>query len=372
MAYTTIDDPSAYFQTALYAGNNTTGHSITNDGNSDLQPDWVWIKQRTSNNPHTVQDTSRGFAGSGEVNLVIPNTDGAEVTNGAFESFDSNGFTVGGTNPASGAYNLSGSNYVAWQWKANGGTTTSKSSTTIDTNVTTPCVQQVNTDAGFSIITYTASSSYAGTETHLEHGLGAGPRFLMVKRRDATANWAVYHADNGGSPNAGYSYNVLNSDAATAQSSPTNKYWLNTPAESNATLLAFGVENGADGGEYVCYAFAEKQGYSKFGKYVGNGSTNGPFVYTGFKPALIITKNADATDSWNLLDNKRSPYNVANKYLQADNANAEGTYTFYDILSNGFKIRNTGNANISGNTITYMAWAENPFVTSTGVPTTAR
>ena len=372
MAYTNINDPSAHFQTKVYTGSNSN-QSITNDGNSDLQPDWIFASYRTLppyTNHQAIIDSSRGRA-----KILESDTTAAEATttNAAYDlvSFDTNGFTVGAVNSTSGL-NASGISHVAWQWKCNGGTTTSKSSTTIDTNVTTPCVQQVNTDAGFSIITYTASSSYAGTETHLEHGLGAGPRFLMVKRRDTAANWAVYHADNGGSPNAGYSYNVLNSDAATAQSSPTNKYWLNTPAESNATLLAFGVENGADGGEYVCYAFAEKQGYSKFGKYVGNGSTNGPFVYTGFKPALIITKNADATDSWNLLDNKRSPYNVADKYLQADNANAEGTYTFYDILSNGFKIRNTGNANISGNTITYMAWAENPFVTSTGVPTTAR
>jgi len=380
MAYTTIDDPSAYFQTALYAGNNTTGHSITNDGNSDLQPDWVWIKQRTSNNPHTVQDTSRGFAGSGEVNLVIPNTDGAEVTNGAFESFDSNGFTVGGTNPASGAYNLSGSNYVAWQWKANGGTTTSKSSTTIDTNVTTPCVQQVNTDAGFSIITYTASSSYAGTETHLEHGLGVGPRFLMVKRRDTAADWAVYHADNGGSPNAGYSYNLLNSTAATAQSSPTNKYWLNTPAESNATLLAFGLENGADGGEYVCYAFAEKQGYSKFGKYVGNGNANGTFVYTGFAPAFVMLKDTSQATNWEMFDVKRNPFNVRNLKLGANLAVDENgsdlgntNQNNIDILSNGFKMR-TGNTdtNVNGDTYIYMAFAENPFTTSTGIPTTAR
>jgi hypothetical protein len=365
MAYTNIDDPSAYFQVATYTGNGST-QSITNDGNSDMQPDWVWIKSRSNASWHSLQDSSRGAT-----KTLFTNTTNAEITyTDAQTSFDSDGFSLG-ADTSGGSVNVSSRTYVAWNWKANGGTTTSKSSTTIDTNVTTPCVQQVNTDAGFSIITYTASSSYAGTETHLEHGLGVGPKVLFVKRRDTAANWAVYHAENGASPNAGYGYLVLNSDVATATSST---YWLNTPAESNATLLAFGNNTsvGADGGEYVCYAFAEKQGYSKFGKYVGNGSTNGPFVYTGFKPALIITKNADGTDSWNLLDNKRSPYNVANKYLQADNANAEGTYTFYDILSNGFKIRNTGNANISGNTITYMAFAENPFVTSTGIPTTAR
>ena len=148
MAYTTIDDPSAHFQTALYAGNNTTDHNITNDGNSDLQPDLVWIKQRTSDNPHVLQDTSRGFNGSGLAFNLQTNSTAVEGTNGAFESFNTNGFGVGGTNVASGAYNLSGSNYVAWQWKANGGTTASNSSGSVTSTT------QVNSDAGFSIVTF--------------------------------------------------------------------------------------------------------------------------------------------------------------------------------------------------------------------------
>ena len=352
MAYTNIDDPSAYFQTALYAGNNTTDHNIANDGNSNLQPDLVWIKQRTSNNPHTLQDTSRGFAGNGEINLLISNTTGAEVTNGAFESFNTNGFGVGGTNVASGAYNLSGYNYVAWQWKANGGTTVSNTSGSTTTTV------QANQDAGFSIVTYLSNGNVSNQT--LGHGLGVAPDVIISKRRGATTDWPVYHKSLGVG-----SIIYLDTNAAASTSSP--------PYKDTPTSTVFSTQNEFQASDnYVSYCFAEKQGYSKFGKYVGNGSTNGPFVYTGFKPALIITKNADATDSWNLLDIKRSPYNVADKYLQADNANAEGTYTFYDILSNGFKIRNTGNANISGNDIIFMAFAENPFVTSTGIPTTAR
>ena len=352
MAYTNIDDPSAYFQTALYAGNNTTDHNIANDGNSDLQPDLVWIKQRTSNNPHTLQDTSRGFAGNGEINLLVSNTTGAEVTNGAFESFNTNGFGVGGTNVASGAYNLSGYNYVAWQWKANGGTTVSNTSGSTTTTV------QANQDAGFSIVTYLSNGNVSNQT--LGHGLGVAPDVIISKRRGATTDWPVYHKSLGVG-----SIIYLDTNAAASTSSP--------PYKDTPTSTVFSTQNEFQASDnYVSYCFAEKQGYSKFGKYVGNGSTNGPFVYTGFKPALIITKNADATDSWNLLDIKRSPYNVADKYLQADNANAEGTYTFYDILSNGFKIRNTGNANISGNDIIFMAFAENPFVTSTGIPTTAR
>jgi len=357
MAYSDIKDPSAHFQTALYAGNNTTDHNIANDGNSDLQPDFVWIKQRNSNNPHTVQDTSRGFAGNGEVNLLIPNTNGAEVTNGAFESFNTNGFGVGGTNVASGAYNLSGSNYVAWQWKANGGTTSSNTDGTITSTV------QANTTSGFSIVTYTGNATNNAT---VGHGLGAALSVLIIKDLTDGSVWGVWHKDL---TDAGYRLTLSTDGAQTNDSGFMGGGNRTLPTSSVFSLGAGGGGNGTNA--YIAYCFAEKQGYSKFGSYVGNGSTNGPNIYTGFKPALIITKNADGTDSWNLLDNKRSPHNAADKYLQADNANAEGTYTFYDILSNGFKIRNTGNANISGNTIIYMAFAENPFVAG-GVPTTAR
>jgi len=237
---------------------------------------------------------------------------------------------------------------------------------------------QVNTDAGFSILTYTASTSYAGTETHLEHGLGVGPKVLIVKRRNSSAEWAVYHAENGASPSAGYGYLVLNSTAATATSST---YWLNTPAESNATLLAFGnnASVGADGGEYVCYAFAEKQGYSKFGKYIANGNAggDGPFVYTGFKPAFFMVKNNRAGQNWLMVDAKRDPNNLVNHGLLANSTAAESTAVDFnvDFLSNGIKIRTVGTGwfnMYAGDEYYYMAFAENPFVTSTGIPTTAR
>ena len=370
MAYTTIDDPSAYFQTATYTGNGST-QSITNDGNSDLQPDWVWIKSRSNGSWHSLQDSSRGAT-----KTLFSNTTNAEVTyTDAQTSFDSDGFSLG-ADASGGSVNVNSRTYVAWQWKANGGTTTSKSSGTVAGNVTTPCVQQVNTDAGFSILTYTASTSYAGTETHLEHGLGVGPKVLIVKRRDTTGNWNVYHAGNGASPNAGYGYLLLNTANATQVASPSNQYWLNTPAESNATLLALGAENGANGGQYVCYAFAEKQGYSKFGSYVGNGNANGAFVYTGFKPAFVMVKiSSGTTAGWYMWDTKRETFNPNNKYINAAEADAEGENSIFDvdILSNGFKMRNTNaGLNGSGNSYIYMAFAENPFVTSTGIPTTAR
>jgi len=365
MAYTNIDDPSAHFQTKIYSGQNSV-QSVTNDGNSNLKPDWLWIKSRNDSDIHVITNSTTGT----DLYVQSNNNAAAVSSTGDVESFDTNGFSLAGVNDR---VNTNGGLFVAWQWKANGGTTTSKSSATVSGNVTTPCVQQVNTDAGFSILTYTASTSYAGTETHLEHGLGVGPRFLIVKRRDTAANWAVYHAENGASSNAGYGYLSLNSTAATATSST---YWLNTPAESNATLLAFGnnAATGADGGEYVCYAFAEKQGYSKFGKYVGNGNANGPFVYTGFKPAFVMIKRTDSTANWDMFTGEISTFNIVSDRLRANLSNAEQTgFDRLDFVSNGFKIRNTNTTgNTSGGTYIYMAFAENPFVTSTGIPTTAR
>jgi len=369
MAYTNINDPSAYFTTTLYTGNGST-QDITNNANAgNFKPDYIWTKARGATGGHTNQNSN---VGAGK--QVYPHLAYQEETVSGVSAFLTNGFSLG----SNGTSNANGITHVAWQWKCNGGTTTSKSSATVSGNVTTPCVQQVNTDAGFSILTYTASTSYAGTETHLEHGLGVGPRFLLVKRRDASADWAVYHADNGASPSAGYGYLVLNSSAATATSST---YWLNTNAESNATLLAFGNNTsvGADGGEYVCYAFAEKQGYSKFSKYVGNGVGDGPFVYTGFKPAFVMFKRL-GSQSWDIHDSTRDPFNPMPRRLLPNLTEAEETrptsgasIDCMDFLSNGFKIKSVESIiNTSGDTYVYMAFAENPFVTSTGIPTTAR
>jgi len=393
MAYTNIDRPQDYFVTTTWTGNDVDGRTISN---GEFKPDFLWMFHRNiaGSCPGVVYNSTIGagtnsaaFGGNanGQYNALFTPYN-YELANGDFYRYGylsgltSTGFTCAAGNDPSGyqnyRHNQTGYNYVAWQWKANGGTTTSKSSTTINTNVTTPCIQQVNTTSGFSIITYTASTSYAGSETHLEHGLGVGPKVVIVKSLDAYGNWAVYHAENGGSPNAGYSYNLLNSTAATAQSSPTNQYWLNTPAESNATLLAFGsgADTGANGTNYVAYCFAEKQGYSKFGSYVGNGNDNGPFIYTGFKPAFVLTKGTNASQ-WRLYDSARSPNNVNINRLFPYSTSAEATDTDagIDMLSNGFKIRGSGgDYNASGTKYIYMAFAEHPFTTSTGIPTTAR
>jgi len=350
MAYTNINDPSAYFQAFLYTGNGSN-RTITLPGNSDLKFDLYWYKQRSQTGHHRMFDTSRGLSVE-----LYPNLTAADSSATYFNNQQANSFDIIANDSAT---NTNGVTFANWQWKANGGTTSSNTDGTITSTV------QANTTAGFSIVTYTGNGSSNQT---VGHGLGVAPDFIVVKSRNTVAttdaNWIGYHKELTSS----YKIQLNLSTAAGA----TGNWNSTSPTTSVFSILSGNGGTNASGGNFVAYCFAEKKGYSKFGKYVGNGSTNGPFVYTGFKPALIITKNADATDSWNLLDNKRSPYNVADKYLQADNANAEGTYTFYDILSNGFKIRNTGNANISGNNIIYMAFAENPFVTSTGVPTTAR
>jgi hypothetical protein len=370
MAYTNINDPSAYFQTALYAGNNTTDHNITNDGNSDLQPDFVWIKQRTSNNPHVLHDTSRGFAGNGEVNLLVSNTTGAEATNGGFESFNTNGFGVGGTNVASGAYNLSGSNYVAWQWKANGGTTASNTDGDINSTV------QVNQDAGFSIVTYTGNGSTS--DQTIGHGLGVRANAVIVKNRDSAVNWVVYV--DGLTANHSLELNTADGESDSTQGRVLSN------AGSRGTSTIFSIRSGSgsvvqtntSGEDYVAYCFAEKQGYSKFSSYVGNGTANnGPFVYLGFKPAFVMIKSTAATGAHIMWDLKRSPFNLMDDIINAAEADAESTNGIYgiDVVSNGFKIKNTGannGTNQSGTKYVYYAFAENPFVTSTGVPTTAR
>jgi len=359
MAYTNIDDPSAYFQTALYTG-NAGNQTITNDGNSDLQPDFVWLKSRTFTSVHLAQDSTRGATG-GVYRYLQPDNTAAEAvqTDGdGITSLNSDGFSLGFNN--SNSWNQSGNTYVAWQWKANGGTTSSNTDGGITTTV------QANQDAGFSIVTYTGT----GSSNTIGHGLGVAPNMMIVKNRSGAYNWAVYHKDSNSSPEDYY-----------AQLNTENTFSLATDifGTSPATSSVIGVKNfnetNASGSNYVAYCFASKQGYSKFGSYKGNTNANGAFVYTGFKPAFVLIKKANVSnDSWVILDTARNPYNGMNARLFPDLTNSESTsQVLIDSLSNGFKMRTADTAyNGSGVTYVYMAFAENPFVTSTGIPTTAR
>ena len=323
MAYTNIDDPSAYFQVATYTGTGST-QSITNDGNSNLKPDWVWVKSRSNGGTNNVVfDSSRGVNNRLITNLTIAEDTGDGY--GVVSAFNTDGFTV---NPQTNLINVGGDGYtyVAWQWKANGGTTSTNTDGSINTTV------QSNSTAGFNIITYTGTG---GGET-LGHGLGVAPDMWIVKRRSGTGSWAVGFNDSsilGGTSN----YLILQSAAAT---STYNNFWGSSPANSNVMRIAGDSTIGGSGSTYVAYVFAQKQGYSKFGSYVGNGvANNGPFVYLGFKPAFVMIKSTAATGAHYLWDTKRNPFNGADDTLNAAEADAEtsnGIMTV-DILSNGLK-----------------------------------
>ncbi len=353
MAYTTIDDGSAYFQTAIYSGTGN-GQQVTNDGNSNLQPDFIWAKRRDDLGYHQLIDSSRGGT-----KRLWSNDNGTEGTQNNVASFDSDGFTAGDSSDIT----PSSTTMVAWQWKANGGTTTSNgASGDIKASVT-----QREDTAKFAICTYTGTGINAGQSHRVNHGLGTTPHVMLFKSRGASGDWVVYHHKNTSSPETDYL--VLNENNATADSA--NKFNDTAPNTSYATI---GGDDNISSGTMLLYSFAGVQGYSKFGGYTGNGNADGVFVYLGFKPALIIVKATD-TDNWRMYDHKRAnPYNVINVRLTADTNSAESQDdNECDFLSNGVKFRSSsGGVNSDGQAYTYMAWAEHPFVSSEGVPVTAR
>ena len=355
MAYTDIDDPSAYFHTQLYTG-NATARSITNDANAgDFKPDWVWIKVRNNANNHRLFDSSRGATKD-----LISNSNSAESTDATrLTSFNTNGFSIG----TNAEVNSNTHNIVAWQWKANGGTTTTNDASATGIG-TIDSVYQANTTAGFSIVTYTGTTS-AGS---IAHGLGAVPKMIIVKNiQDGAENWAV-QSPTASDPWTDYMWldlpNALDDNAG---------LWNDTaPTSTVFTIGTSGVVSQAE--NHVAYCFAEKQGYSKIGKYIGNGNANGTFVYTGFKPAYVMVKRTNGVGSWVIHDSTRAGFsNPTDEYVYANATNVEATDIPHDFLSNGFKIRATwDDTNGSGSTYIYMAFADSPFVSSKGVPTTAR
>ena len=353
MAYTTIDDPSVYFQTALYNGNAGT-QSIVNDGFSNLQPDMVWIKCRSGT--HATENHNLFDAVRGVTKFSIPNgTTAADSTDSnSLTAFNTDGFSLGTRTDVNG----SGA-YVGWQWKVNGA---GSENTVGDLTVTN---LSVNTTAGIAIgkITNGFTSTGSNSET-IGHGLGYVPKMIMIKNTEATSNWEMYHVGIGNTKKV-----KLNSADAAADSTLFNN---TTPTSS-----VWSVRGGdfATGEDIVFYALADVQGYQKIGSYLGNGNADGPFVYTGFKPAFVMAKRAiGGNGSWWMRDNKIAPFNLASQVLAANSAGAEtnGVATM-DILSNGFKLRDTTDAtNNSSGTYIYYAVAESPFVTSTGIPATAR
>ena len=344
-----ITDGSAYFNPVLFTGNSGTAFSVTGVG---FQPDFVWGKPRSYADNHRLMDVVRG-----STKQLISNATNAEFTQAqGITSFDSDGFTVGTHN----GLNTGTNTYVGWCWLADNTTGSSNTDGSINTTATS-----VNTTAGFSISKYDGS----GSNATVGHGLGIAPKMVIVKEMTDSRSWVVYHEGIGDAAKVFY----LNQTAAAGTDATV---WNSTAPTS--TVFSVGTANGSNGSgnTYIAYAFAEIPGYSSIGSYTGNGSaTDGPFVYTGFKPAFVMFKvSSNAPTGWAIIDNKRSnPFNPTDGLLQPDQSGAEGTTDKWDILSNGFKVRTTWPAvNGNGYTVTYMAFAEHPFGGDGVAPATAR
>ena len=346
MAYTTINKSSLHFNTKLWTGTGSE-NAITGVG---FQPDWVWIKERNNTTSHRSFDVLRGATYE-----VFPDlNDGHSADAQSLKSFDSDGFTLG----TDGATNGSSDTYVAWNWKAGG-------SGSANSNGSVASTVSANTTAGFSIVKF----SYPGSGNFtVGHGLGVAPKMFILKGL-GTANWQVYHESLGNTNNTQMNY-------TNAKTSAANWWGSTSPTSTVFTVGADLIESGQDG---IAYCFAEKKGFSKFGSYKGNASGEGTFIYTGFKPAFLLIKNADASSTdWYMYDNKRGGplatiYGNVNKYFVKANSSAAESNESLDMLSNGFKMRITNNfLNGSGNQMIYMAFAEAPLVSTENIPCTAR
>ena len=344
MAYTAIDKSSLHFNTKLYAGTGSAGNAQTG---INFQPDFVWLKNRDNGTgSHGLFDAVRG------VSKRIKSDDTAvEATYAGVSSFDSDGFTLGTS------WNQSSTNFVSWNWKANGA-----GSANTDGSINTTATS-ANTTAGFSIVKYTGT----GSNATIGHGLGVAPKMIIVKNLTDARSWGVYHASLGATQG-------IDLDGTGAAGSASS-YWNDTAPTTS--VFSIGTANNTGAAQtYVAYCFAEKTGFSKFGSYVGNGNTDGAFVYTGFKPAFVMLKYASPSGgvgNWGIHDSKRDVDNPVQKGLIANSTAIEDSHDFMDILSNGFKLKSTSsNRNENGSTYIYMAFAEEPLVASNGNPATAR
>ena len=331
-AYTTIDDPEAYFQVKLYTGTNDDT-AFTLDGDTDMQPDLVWLKVRSagSGQDHTLFDSVRGVTKFVEANNGLAEATGSNY----LTAFNSDGFTLGDDQSH---VNAASDTYVAWCWKE-------------------------STTSGFDIDAYDGTGS-ARTEAH---SLSAVPEWYIVKELDNAGSWYTYTKTTGNEQSM-----FLNGTNQIAEAS--SGYWNSTTPTSSVFSLGTnaGVNQSSTG--YIAYLWRSVQGYSKLGSYTGNGSADGTFVYTGFRPAWVIVKNADALENWIIFDNKRPGRNLTDALLKPNLSNAESTSGVkFDLLSNGFKARvSDAEGNSSGDDFIYMAFAEAPFVNSEGVPGNAR
>jgi hypothetical protein len=359
MSYTNgLDKPTDYFNTITYTGDDVDGRTITGVG---FQSDFSWVKARSSAFSHYIIDAIRYDSGASKyLKLDSSYNGGDETPSGAgwISALNSDGYVCKNGTSNTNNCNENGVTYVAWNWLGANGTASNT-----DGSITSTV--SANTTSGFSIVSYTGT----GANATVGHGLNSPAKFIILKRRDATNDWEI------GSDALGWDKHLYFTTGAANSSSDR---WQNTAPTNSVFYIQTAAGNNASSSPFIAYCFAEKKGFSKFGSYTGNGSTDGTFVYTGFKPAFLITKctsnSAFSNSNWMLYDNKRDLYNQMAEYLYPDSSNASGTNSQgMDFLSNGIKMRNTfGDANYNNETYIYMAFAENPFVTSTGIPTTAR
>lgn len=354
MAYTTINKSSDYFNTVLYSGNDST-QVISGVG---FQPNLTWVKNRTDTlSPNLITDVILGYGSSG--NTIKTDASDAQQSNSTYRFVDngatSDGFTVGNSSYTNG----NGKNYVGWNWKVN-------NSTSANTDGNTNSTVSVNTTSGISIVSWTGT----GSNTTIGHGLGVAPKVVWVKNRNDTEEWRCGHTSQ--SSNFSKGLHLSTNDSEWTQTGAFND---TAPTSSVFSVGTFNSTNGS-GDSLIAYCFAEKTGYSKFGIYTGNEDADGPFVYCGFKPAMvIIKKTTGSTQHWNMNDNKRDTYNVMDNRLYPSQNAAEAINAAYymDYLSNGFKIRtNSISWNADGVKYVFFAWAEAPLVGSNNVPCTAR
>jgi hypothetical protein len=365
MAFTTIDDPSEYFQVEIYSDGDATTNDTTSqtfDGNSDLQPDWMWFKSRNVVGNHGHMDTSRGKEGGTSFRtLFLSNTDERTSSSGYdLTAMNSDGFSYGRPNQLDWAHDTPAQN-VVWAWKANGGTRT-----TFNESSNNPGGgRQVNTTAGISIIDYTGT----GGNGTIAHGLGATPNLVIAKNRDGGNNdsWFTHWTGLLGDDNILF-WN--NTDGNSANASAFNS---TAPTSSN---ISVGTNSGTnkDGDKYIMYAFTDIKGYSASGKYRSNNNADGPFIYTGFKPAFVMAKMLADGTSWRIYDHKRDGFNGSNDFIKANANEVESSdASEMDLVSNGFKlVQAEGDVNYNAADVIYMAFAASPFVSSEGIPTTAR
>jgi hypothetical protein len=327
-----------FFNPVLYTGNGfpTSGtQSVTGVG---FQPDWVWIKNRSNEGSHTLTDVVRGINSQ-----LLTNTTGAQQANtDNITALNSDGFSLGSNTTGNTNVNVNTQTYVAWNWKANGAGVTNTAGSITST-------VSANTTSGFSVVTYTGT----GANATVGHGLGAAPSMIILKMRSAVQNWVAYHQSLG---NTKALFLDLTDAAATS-----SLYWNNTSPSSSVITLGSGNGTNANGSTYVAYCFAEVPGYSKFGSYTGNGSTDGPFVFCGFRPRYIMVKGSTNSSNWTVIDTARDSYNTCTSGLYPNLSAAQSDPGAFDILSNGFKIRHVfSDSNGNGNTYIFAAFAESP------------